>query len=281
MKNIVIGIDFSKSSLNALKHAIAISIKTKAKMHLAWVKTPSTTNKVPKKEMKSVMSKVQELLAELVAECKREAPKSSVTSIVLEGKTATELTKYAANLPDSMIVMGTHGMSGKDIFAGSNAMRTIGLTSVPILVLREDVTINRDLVQILTPIDYSFETLQKMKYAITFAKAFAAKIILLGIHSPQTKEVKHIVKVQLRNAGRMCEEENVRYAATTLDIKGSVPNAIVEYGKNKDINLMTVMREEEDDLSNFWVAGPTRQMINIATMPLLIIPNITISGVAK
>lgn len=281
MKNIVVGIDFSKSSYNALKHAVAISIKTQGKIHLVWVKTPSTMNKVPKSEMKAVIKKAQSALTELVGECKREAPTNSITSVILEGRSPNELTKYAANLPDAMLVMGTHGMSGKDVFAGSNAMKAVGLTSVPLLILREDVTINRDLIQILTPIDYSFETLQKMKHVIAMSKAFAAKVLLLGINAPLTKEVKHTIKVQLRNAGKMCEEANVRYSAATIDVKGNVPYSIVEYAKNKDINLITVMREEEDDFSNFWVASATRQLVNTATMPLLIIPNITISGIAK
>ena len=44
MKNIVVGIDFSKNSLNALKHAVAIGLKTKGTLHLVWVKTPAVSN---------------------------------------------------------------------------------------------------------------------------------------------------------------------------------------------------------------------------------------------
>jgi nucleotide-binding universal stress UspA family protein len=86
MKNIVVGIDFSNSSLNALKHAIAISLKTQGKLHLVWVKTPSTTNKAAKEEIKQITKKAQAALAELIADCKKEAPKSVVNSIILEGK---------------------------------------------------------------------------------------------------------------------------------------------------------------------------------------------------
>ena len=46
MKNIVVGIDFSKNSLNALKHAVAIGLKTKGTLHLVWVKTPAVSNEI-------------------------------------------------------------------------------------------------------------------------------------------------------------------------------------------------------------------------------------------
>ena len=32
---------------------------------------------------------------------------------------------------------------GQDVFAGSNAMKAVGLTTVPILILREEVKINQ------------------------------------------------------------------------------------------------------------------------------------------
>ena len=281
MKNIVVGIDFSNSSLNALKHAVAISLKTQGKLHLVWVKTPSTTNKAAKEELKQITQKAQTSLAELIADCKKEAPKSSVNSIILEGKAPIELTKYAANLQDPIIIIGTHGMSGDDTFAGSNAMKTVGMSSVPILILRENVKINRDLVQILAPIDTSFETLQKMKYVVAIAKAFAAKVLVLGLNAPPIPEVKHTVKVQLKHAGKMCDDAIVRHAAATIDIKGNVAQAVIEFAKNQDVNLIAVMREEEDDFSNFWMGSATRQLVNNTPMPLLVLPNVTYFSVSK
>lgn len=281
MKNIIVGIDFSASSLNALKHAIAISIKTHARLHLVWVKTPSTINKVSKDKMRKIIQRVQKSLDDLIIETKREVPKSEVLSMILDGKASVELTKYAENLPESLLVIGTHGMSGQDIFAGSNAMKAVGLTTVPILILREEVKINRDLIQILIPIDSSYETLQKMKFAIYIAKAFAAKILLLGLNNPPTTEIKHTIKVQLQHASSMCKDAKIRHAVTAIDIKGNASEAIINYAQDKDVNLITVMREEEDDFSNFWVGSDTRKMVNKSPMPLVVIPNVNYFAVSK
>ena len=44
MKNIVVGIDFSNSAMVAMRHAVSLSIKTQADIHLVWVKSPGLTS---------------------------------------------------------------------------------------------------------------------------------------------------------------------------------------------------------------------------------------------
>ena len=276
MKNIVVGIDFSKNSYNAMKHAVAISLRNKAKLHLAWVKTAAMkTDLAVSTTTDNYMTTVREKLNQWVEECKTEAPESSVTSIVLEGKPAVEICKYAANLSKAMIVMGTHGVSGfEEFFVGSNAFRTINLTSVPVLILREGIEINRDLTEILVPLDTSFETLQKMKISIEFAKDFNAKICLLGVVNPVTNDIKHVINVQLQHASSMCKKANVRYDVQTLEVTGDSIPALINAAKKMDVNLMVIMREEEHDFSSVWMGSNTRQIVNNSPMPLVIVPNV-------
>lgn len=282
MKNIVVGIDFSKNSLNALKHAVAIGLKTKGTLHLVWVKTPAVSNEIAKKSASSYTKRAEEYLQHLKTECKAEAPECTVNCIILEGKPAYELTKFAANLQNSILVMGTHGASGfEEAFIGSNAFKTIALTEVPVLIIRENIEINRDLTQILVPIDSSFETLQKMKHAIKFAKAFSAKMLLLGINTSENPELRHIINVQLGHASAMCDKANVRYDVHTIAVKTSTTKAVVDYAKSVDVNLFVIMREEEDDMTNFWMGSATRQMINTSPVPMLVIPNVNHFAVSK
>ncbi|MCQ2285392.1 MAG: universal stress protein [Bacteroidales bacterium] len=274
MKNIVVGIDFSQSSLNALKHAIALSIKTKAKIHLIWVKTPNTSSDLKKGSEKSVTKKAHELLNGLIEDCLQEAPQSQVISIILEGRVCDELTQYASNLEDAVIVMGTNGAS-RELFAGSNALKTVTATTVPTFVVREGVYTNRDLIKVLVPIDTSFETLQKMSIAIQFAKAFAAKLVLLGINSPILPDVKHIINVQLRNASKMCDDANIRYDTVSIDVTDCASKAVIDFARVHEFSLITVMKEEEEDYADFWLGITTRQLVSHAPVPLLVVPNIS------
>ena len=282
MKNIVVGIDFSQNSENALRHAVALALKTKAKIHIVWVKTPGASNKLGVLEEKSLMKTAQARLDELLAESRAEAPKNEIQTVILEGKAYAEITQYAANLEDSILVVGSHGISGfEEMFIGSNTMKIVGLTTVPVFIIGDHIKINRDLTYILVPIDTSFETLQKMKTSLAFAKAFSAKLLLLGICSPCTAETKHIINVQLNHAVGMCSEAGVRYSASTLDIPGQVSKSLIEWGKQEGVNMMVIMREEEDDMTAFWLSSSTRQLMNYAPMPLVVIPNVNHSGIIR
>src|SRR5574344_307766 len=244
MKNIVVGIDFSQNSINALRHAVAVSLKTKAKIHIVWVKTPGASSKLGITNDKAMIKVAQEKLDELVNLSKIEAPKSEIHSVILEGKAFLELTQYAGNLNESMLVVGSHGVSGfEEMFVGSNTMKIVGLSKGPVLIIGENVSVKRDLTTVLAPIDTSFETLQKMKTAISCCKYFAAKLHLLGVCSPCTPESKHIITVQLNHAITMCENAGIPYSASTIDVHGIASKATVEWAHNEDVNLLVIMRE--------------------------------------
>lgn len=282
MKNIVVGIDFSNSAMTAMRHAVSMAIRSKATLHLVWVKTPGAKmNSDEIKDDSAYINHIQEKMQEWVKMCKDESPESQINSVVLEGKVHTAITHYANNLPDSIIVMGAHGASGfEEGYIGNNAFRLINDADVPVLIMRENIQISRDLVKIFVPIDLSFETLQKMKLSIQCAKYFAAQIHLFGVNYPNNAETRHIINVQLRHAADMCDEANVRYIVETYNVTNNdVCNTILQHAKNVDANLITVMREEQE--TDFTASRNMRQILSTCPMPLLIIPNKNAFSVAK
>lgn len=112
MKNIVVGIDFSQNSENALRHAVAMALKTKAKIHIVWVKTPTAASKLDVTDEDDMMNKAHARLDEFVAMARHEAPKNEIQGVILEGKAYVKLAQYAANLPEALLVVGSHGASG-------------------------------------------------------------------------------------------------------------------------------------------------------------------------
>jgi len=282
MKNIVVGIDFSQNSENALRHAVAVALKTKANIHIVWVKTAGALGKLGITDEKKLLKTAQQKLKELVDISRQEAPKNAINSIILEGRAYQEITQYAANLEDAMLVVGSHGVSGfEEMFVGSNTMKIVGLSQVPVLIIGSHIQIKRDMTNVLVPIDTSFETLQKMKMAISMVKAFSAKLLLLGVCAPCTPETKHVINVQLNHALTMCDKANVRCSASTIEVHGLVSKSTIEWGANHDVNLMVIMREEDDDITSFWLGSNTRQLMNYAPMPLLVIPNVNHSTISK
>ncbi len=191
-KNIIVGVDFSNSSLNAMRHAVSIAMKTGADLHLVWVKTPGVAHNVAD-DGNNYINKGLATLEDWKNQCKMESPETEVNTVILEGKVHIELNKFAANQPNAMIVMGTHGTSGfEEGYIGNNVNRLIKSATVPILTMRENIEIKRDLHNIYAPIDLSFETLQKMRYATYLGKRFAAKDLHRGhLLSEQRRHAPH------------------------------------------------------------------------------------------
>ncbi len=280
MKNIIVGIDFSNSAMNAMRHAVAVALKTGADLHLVWVKTPGVSNNVTEDNGDNYMNKVQNSLDEWKQLCMMESPKTNVNTVVLEGKVHQEITKYAANQQSSIIVMGTHGTSGfEEGYIGNNVYRLINNATVPILIMRENIEINRDLHNIYAPIDLSFETLQKMRYAIYLAKSFAAKISIVGVYYPNNADTRHVINVQMRHASDMCEDANVRFDLVPLTIQNNLCQGVLDHATQLDSNLIVVMREENE--TDFTANATMREILSTSKMPLLIIPNVTAIGLGR
>lgn len=280
MKNIIVGVDFSNSSLNAMRHAVSLALKTGADLHLVWVKTPGVSNNVTEDGGDNYIHKVQASLEEWKSMCKMESPNTEVNTVVLEGKVHAEVTKYAANQPNSIIVMGTHGTSGfEEGYIGNNVYRLIKDATVPILIMRENIEIKRDLHNIYAPIDLSFETLQKMRYATYLAKSFAAKVSIVGIYYPNNADTRHVINVQMRHAADMCEDANVRFDMVTLTVQNNMVKTLLDHAFEMDSNLIAIMREENE--TDFTSNAHMREILSTSKMPLLIIPNVTAIGISR
>ena len=279
-KNIVVGVDFSESSHNAMRHAVSLSLKTGGEIHLVWVKTPGVANNVTEDGGDNYMAKVQAMLEDWKKECKLEAPQSEVNTVILEGKVHTEILKYASNLSIPMVVMGTHGTSGfEEGYIGNNANRLIKDAKVPILIMRENIEIKRDLHNIYAPIDLSFETLQKMRYATYLAKCFAAKVTIAGVYYPNNADTRHIINVQMRHASDMCEDKNVRHEMVPLVVQKDYVQTLLNHAHELDANLIVIMREESE--TDFSSSSNMAEILCTSKMPLLIIPNYTAVGLGR
>jgi len=279
-KNIIVGVDFSNSSHNAMRHAVSIALKTGADIHLVWVKTPGVANNVTEDGGDNYIHKVQASLEDWKKECKMEAPAVEVNTVILEGKVHTEILKYAANQSVPIVVMGTHGTSGfEEGYIGNNANRLIKEARVPILIMRENIEIKRDLHNIYAPIDLSFETLQKMRYATYLAKCFAAKVLIAGIYYPNNADTRHIINVQMRHASDMCEDKNVRHEMVPLTVHKDYVQTLLNHAHELDANLIAIMREESE--TDFTSSSNMTEILSTSKMPLLIIPNVQSAGLGR
>jgi nucleotide-binding universal stress UspA family protein len=132
MKTIIVPVDFSDASTNAL--AFAAELSKRASAHLVIVNIVEDD-----KDEKEVNERLKELKSRMSVSFSSDV---DCEFSVVHGTSLTEALKQIIETREpNLIVMGTKGASGlKKILIGSNTVNVIAKTRVPVLVIPEEAS---------------------------------------------------------------------------------------------------------------------------------------------
>ena len=221
IQNIIVPIDFSRMSVQAIQIAKQLARHLGASIHLAHVRQSNyAADFVAPPFMRYEQEGEQTALKEL-KQVATECGVSSATCDVLSGAPPfDEICRLAQTIPADLVVMPTHGRTGlKHVFLGSTAERIVQHSSCPVLVTRGSALQANNgsrfrIKTILVPVDFSNCSREGLRYAITFANEFGAKTILLHatylgyIYSAEGTALYDIPS--LRKAARKSAERKMR-----------------------------------------------------------------------
>jgi len=272
MKNIIVGVDFSETSLNALEHAMSLALRLRAKLTLLFVVSPDAKlmEEIDENKKSSIVDIADKKMQELVVQCQRVLPKYNVKYKIRIGKVSQEMNAEAKEQGDALIVVGTHGCSGfEEFFIGSSAFRIINQSDFPVISIRAGMNMYRDLLSILVVIDDTRETLQKLKIAAPLAKVFNAKVEIMGLYPPLFKNIKETVEAYVHRAEVYLTERDVRFTSTFVESAEKV-KVVLDFAKKKEVNLLIVMKEVELNGENVFVLAPfSERIVNRSPYPVL------------
>ncbi len=131
-KNVVVPVDFSDESMEALNQALAM---VDDPAHVRVVNVLSELSPDDPSPLWGASHRIEEgekKLAEWTTDFK------NISSIVLVGDPGYEITDYAKRVGADLIVLSSHGRTGlKRLLLGSVAERVVRLADCPVLVLRK------------------------------------------------------------------------------------------------------------------------------------------------
>lgn len=273
MKNIIVGVDFSEASLNALEHGVSLALRLKSKLTLLFVVSPDAKllEEIDESKKSNIVDIADKKMQALVIQCQRVLPKYKVTHKIRIGKVSHEMNAEAKEQGDAIVIVGTHGCSGfEEFFIGSSAFRIINQSVFPVISIRSGVDIYRDLLSVLIVLDDTRETLQKLKIAAPLAKAFNAKVEILGLCPTQYKNIKDTIKAYVHRAEVYLTERDVRFTSTIVEDNREKVKTVLNFAKKKDINLIIVMKEVELNGENVFVLAPfSERIVNRSPYPIL------------
>ena len=147
-EKILVAVDGSATSLRGLDEAIKVAKSTGGRLLLVHVvdELVIATDYVPTVYSAPIFEALRESGAKILAQAAtvvRRADLSCEQKLVetLSGRVADEIVKQAGEWRADLIVMGTHGRRGlKRLALGSDAEMVLRLSSVPVLLIREQST---------------------------------------------------------------------------------------------------------------------------------------------
>ena len=277
MENIIVGIDFSKCSHNAMEHALSVAVATGARLTLLYIMATDARvfDEDEPEHCGSLMDIVSKKLENWADECRRTYPNVETKVKEAEGKIFREIVAEAENMEDVVVFLGTHGSSGfEERFIGSAAFKIVSNAACPVFTIRESNDIHRRLEHMLLLVDSNRETLQKVKLATQLAKAFNAKVSVLGLQTAGANaEISARVKAFVGRAEEYMVERNIRVDTDFMVVDPKVPEVIFEYAEKHQVNLLVCMKEIELYADRLFVLTSfNKRIVNRSPIPVLTIP---------
>jgi nucleotide-binding universal stress UspA family protein len=271
MKKILVAIDFSDCSINALEHAISIADKAESDILMVWVNKPAGSSDVFTEGPATLTSMVEDKFKELVNKYKSRLRNSSFEYMIRKGKIYKEIVAVAQHKDISLIVAGTHGASGfEEFWMGSNAYRIVTSVAKPIITIRGGVKKERELKRIVIPIDSTVETRQKVPFTSYLAGLFNAEVHILSVYTSKVRAINQRIDRYVEQVMKHLDEDNVKYIHETVQTD-NLTNATIDYAQEMDANLISIMTEQERATKNLWLGPYAQQMVNHSPIPVLCI----------
>ena len=268
-KKILIGIDFSDCSLNALEHAITIAQRSSSGITMVWVNHLDYSKEIFSIEPKDLINEVEVKFKEIIKKYKSRLGREEFNYQIRKGKVYKEICTVADEINAFLIVIGTHGSTGfEEFWIGSNANRVVSTSRKPIITIRAGVDIDKGLKKIVMPFDSTKVTRQKLPMTALLAKFFNAEVHILGMYTSKLDDIRYRIRNYVEQAKDYLGENDILYKAEFIETD-HITEATIEYANKINANLISIMTEQETKTSNLWLGPYASQMVNHSPVPVL------------
>jgi nucleotide-binding universal stress UspA family protein len=198
IKTILVPLDFSRASIQALKYTIPFGKEFGAAIHLVHVQPTNELTAIANVgglmlNRMDAVALMQDRLSEALRRQGRFCPENCH---FVSGRPFEEICKLAREVRADLIILPTRGLSGlKHALLGSTAERVVRHAPCPVLIPRgaefksftwnsAAATTNFELRKILVPVDFTECSLAGVKYAARLAKGTGATLRLFHVVFP-------------------------------------------------------------------------------------------------
>ncbi len=268
MKEIVVAIDFSRGSIRALEYAIELSNLTHAGITMVWVDNISV-NEIALPNDKDLRNDAKKNMEELILQYNDSLKHAQLTYKIRKGKVYQELSSFVKTTNCALMIVGAHGQSGfEEYWIGTNAFRVVSSASCPVITVKSGYDISRGFRKIVLPIDHTQQTIQKVSYVATLAKATCADINILAINTSQLKSLQKVVDSNIARVKKQLDAMDINYMVDTI-VTENLAADIIEHAHLVDADLIAIMKDGNDKAATIMMGQYAQQLVNYSPVPVL------------
>jgi nucleotide-binding universal stress UspA family protein len=264
MNKILVPVDFSDNSLNALSYAIKLFGRSELEITVLHTYEMSS-NAFHMKSMDRILEEdAQREMESLIKKVQADEPGTILKSKILNSHAVSAITSLGNSGAYDFIVMGTKGASGlKEVFIGSVAGGVISKTKAPVVVV---------------PDNYLYRPVNEIVFAVGGIPLSSASVVeplrkLALLHSCKIN-VLHVAegkKLELEDV--LSSIEDLAPSVTYAFGDGNINQSLNDYLMKNDTGLLCLVRSKKDFFSRLFDESVTLKQTFSSPIPLLVLHN--------
>jgi len=277
INHILVPLDFSESSLNALYTALAMAKRQGAKLTLLHVVNESLlsyhhsdimplASAVPLIE--TMCDEAQDMLREIANNAAKEHGIEAQTQTT-RGFVPSEICKVVERLGSDLVVMGTHGASGlREFFMGTNAFAVVKHAPCPVLTVPTNGKWE-SFSKILFPVRDTPGALEKYEFLRKIIRKNNATLHVLGLPDAGNSSSEGWVEKSIQKFKRKLRDDDVECLAQMLQPTEQIAQQVMKTAKTAQSDLIAITATLDYGIRDFFVGPYTQQIVNHARVPVL------------
>lgn len=272
MKTILIPVDFSPASMDALRYGVAFAARYQAKVVLLHIYSPGEFEPfVPVSMQFALMDAKQELALTHFASIENEISDEILDQIDLEvkievGPVADQILWISKDIEADLIILGRR-KEGKLIqkFLGNTATHILQVASTPVLIVPESTT---------------FQGFQRIAYGTSLGREDIKAIDRVLDLARQHEAKVHCVHIQQEKAQMDSMKQEIIQEAYQHDLtidqllfdtieNSSISEGLNDYLSTNNMDLLVMLTHKRGILSQLFHGSHTKQVALTAKVPIL------------
>jgi nucleotide-binding universal stress UspA family protein len=278
-KNILIAIDGSDSSTNALHQTIKFAKEKNCKVTVLTVLPPYERG-LELGIVKNIKVVFRSLGEKILAGALAVAQEGGiqVETVLGEGNTHEAIIDTAQSKDCDLIIVGRRGLTHLDrAFMGSITARVIGYSPIDVLVIPHDSTVKWG--NILLAVDGSKYSEFAVDKAISMVRSCGGKINILSVVDVSDElfaQAPNLVKEMVSSAHEMVESVKGKVMSAGIEAEafvreGETHEKILHMAKELNADLICMGSHGRTGLKRLLMGSVTEKVIGSASLPVLVV----------